>query len=250
MTRHVEARWLLRERMAEGDLWKTTELAPLLAERGVHLSATQIYRLVTQPPERLSLAVLVAVCGRARLHPERPHRVRGPRRQHVAGGRRDRPADVGRVARHDAAPPGTCRPQPDMTGAVEATALTATSSTFPSTGSALRCVAAADTPRQPRIDTCTGCGHRAVLQREPPTGSSCATCAWTRRRLPHVRPSRPAAVQRDDLRPIARTGRCCSTNSAAASHPTPSASPCSTSSRRVVAGGCVPGSPATTNSSP
>ena len=62
MTRHVKARWMLRERMAERDLWKTTELAPLLAERGVHLSATQIYRLVTQPPERLSLAVLVALC--------------------------------------------------------------------------------------------------------------------------------------------------------------------------------------------
>jgi DNA-binding Xre family transcriptional regulator len=48
--------------MAERGLWKTTELAPLLAERGIHLSATQVYRLVTHQPERLSLVVLAALC--------------------------------------------------------------------------------------------------------------------------------------------------------------------------------------------
>lgn len=62
MTRRIDARWLLRERMAERGLWKTTELAPLLAVRGINLSATQVYRLVTHQPERLSLAVLVALC--------------------------------------------------------------------------------------------------------------------------------------------------------------------------------------------
>jgi DNA-binding Xre family transcriptional regulator len=35
---------------------------PLLAERGVVLSATQVYRLVTQTPERLSLPTLMALC--------------------------------------------------------------------------------------------------------------------------------------------------------------------------------------------
>ena len=62
MTRRVSARWMLRERMAERDLWKSTELAPLLAERGIYLSSTQVYRLVAHQPERLSLAVLVALC--------------------------------------------------------------------------------------------------------------------------------------------------------------------------------------------
>ena len=62
MTKKMSYRWLLRERMAEHGLWKTTDLAPLLAERGIHLSPAQIYRLVTQTPERLSLPVLAALC--------------------------------------------------------------------------------------------------------------------------------------------------------------------------------------------
>lgn len=62
MTTKMNYRWLLRERMAERDLWKTTELVPLLAERGIHLSSTQVYRLVTATPERLSLPVLAALC--------------------------------------------------------------------------------------------------------------------------------------------------------------------------------------------
>jgi DNA-binding Xre family transcriptional regulator len=62
MTKRMGYRWLLRERMAERGLWKTTDLAPLLAERGVHLSPTQVYRLVVNLPERLSLDVLAALC--------------------------------------------------------------------------------------------------------------------------------------------------------------------------------------------
>ena len=62
MTTRMGYHWLLRERMAEHGLWKTTDLGPLLAERGVHLSAAQIYRLVVQAPERLSMPVLAALC--------------------------------------------------------------------------------------------------------------------------------------------------------------------------------------------
>ena len=62
MTKKVGYEWLLRERMAERGMWKTTELAPLLAERGIELSPAQIYRLVTHTPERLSLVVLAALC--------------------------------------------------------------------------------------------------------------------------------------------------------------------------------------------
>jgi DNA-binding Xre family transcriptional regulator len=53
---------MLREEMAAHGLWKTTELAPLLAERGVTLSAAQTYRLVAGQPERLSLMTLAALC--------------------------------------------------------------------------------------------------------------------------------------------------------------------------------------------
>jgi DNA-binding Xre family transcriptional regulator len=62
MTKKMSYYWQLRERMAQQGLWKTTDLAPLLAERGVHLSSTQVYRLVVNIPERLSLDVLAALC--------------------------------------------------------------------------------------------------------------------------------------------------------------------------------------------
>ena len=55
-------RWHLRRLMAEQDMYATTQLRPLLAERGVVLSREQVYRLVTGVPERLSLATLVALC--------------------------------------------------------------------------------------------------------------------------------------------------------------------------------------------
>jgi len=48
--------------MAEAGMYATTDLTPLLAERGVVLSAAQTYRLVTGTPERLSLRILMALC--------------------------------------------------------------------------------------------------------------------------------------------------------------------------------------------
>jgi len=60
--RKVSYRWLLREVMASHKLYATTELVPLLAERGIILSASQVHRLVTSPPERLSMPVLAALC--------------------------------------------------------------------------------------------------------------------------------------------------------------------------------------------
>jgi DNA-binding Xre family transcriptional regulator len=55
-------RWHLRRLMAEREMFATTDLGPLLAERGVALSAAQVYRLVTGTPERLNLHTLVALC--------------------------------------------------------------------------------------------------------------------------------------------------------------------------------------------
>lgn len=60
--RKLDYQWKLRQMMAAHEMWKTTQLAPLLRERGVQLSSAQIYRLVTEKPERLSMRVLVALC--------------------------------------------------------------------------------------------------------------------------------------------------------------------------------------------
>lgn len=54
--------WHLRIKMAEQGMFSTTELQPLLAERGVSLSREQTYRLVTGQPQRLSMTILVALC--------------------------------------------------------------------------------------------------------------------------------------------------------------------------------------------
>lgn len=60
--RKVSYEWRLREVMAEHKMYATTELVPLLAERGIVLSASQVHRLVTTTPERLSLLTLAALC--------------------------------------------------------------------------------------------------------------------------------------------------------------------------------------------
>jgi DNA-binding Xre family transcriptional regulator len=62
MKRKVSYTWRLREVMAEHRVFTATELMPLLRERGVDLSASQIHRLVSGTPERLSLRVLSALC--------------------------------------------------------------------------------------------------------------------------------------------------------------------------------------------
>jgi DNA-binding Xre family transcriptional regulator len=54
--------WHLRLRMAEKGLFQTSDLVPLLAERGISLSREQVFRLVTQPPQRLSMDTLTALC--------------------------------------------------------------------------------------------------------------------------------------------------------------------------------------------
>lgn len=67
--RQVRYRWRLRELMAEAGMFSTTELVPLLTERGIALSASQVHRLVTGTPERLSLPVLAALCDILQVTP-------------------------------------------------------------------------------------------------------------------------------------------------------------------------------------
>lgn len=55
--RNVSYQWRLREVMAAHGMFATTDLVPLLNDRGIELSASQVHRLVTGTPERLSLPV-------------------------------------------------------------------------------------------------------------------------------------------------------------------------------------------------
>jgi DNA-binding Xre family transcriptional regulator len=61
MTAKLDYRWKLREVMATRGMFSTISLQPSLAERGIDLSSSQVYRLVTERPERLSLKVLMAL---------------------------------------------------------------------------------------------------------------------------------------------------------------------------------------------
>ena len=62
MKRKMGVRWHLRELMADRGMYMTSDLVPLLTERGVELSREQVYRLVAQQPERLNVYVLAALC--------------------------------------------------------------------------------------------------------------------------------------------------------------------------------------------
>ncbi|MBC9730985.1 helix-turn-helix transcriptional regulator [Streptomyces sp. TRM68367] len=61
MTAKLDYQWHLRELMATRGMFSTTDLRPLLAERGISLSASQVFRLVTEKPERLSMKTLMAL---------------------------------------------------------------------------------------------------------------------------------------------------------------------------------------------
>jgi DNA-binding Xre family transcriptional regulator len=91
-------RWHLRRLMADRDMWSTTDLVPLLAERGVHLSREQVYRLVTQPPQRLSVDTLAALCDILQCTPNELIEVQvvNTQRRQAAGGGRPAPPSVRR----------------------------------------------------------------------------------------------------------------------------------------------------------
>jgi len=61
MSHKLDYRWNLRQVMASREMFQTTDLMEPLAQRGIHLSSSQIYRLVVERPERLSLKVLMAL---------------------------------------------------------------------------------------------------------------------------------------------------------------------------------------------
>jgi DNA-binding Xre family transcriptional regulator len=60
--REVSYQWRLREVMAAHGMFTVTELVPMLRDRDIDLSASQVHRLASGTPERLSLPVLAALC--------------------------------------------------------------------------------------------------------------------------------------------------------------------------------------------
>jgi DNA-binding Xre family transcriptional regulator len=61
MAPKLDYRWNLRTVMAERGMFQTTDLIDPLARRDIDLSSSQVYRLVVERPERLSLKVLMAL---------------------------------------------------------------------------------------------------------------------------------------------------------------------------------------------
>jgi DNA-binding Xre family transcriptional regulator len=61
MARKLDYRWHLRQVMATREMFSTTDLLAPLKERGITLSSSQVYRLVVERPERLSLKILMAL---------------------------------------------------------------------------------------------------------------------------------------------------------------------------------------------
>ena len=62
MTGELDYEWRLRLLLAERGIFNSKPLVALLAEHGIRLSDSQVWRMVTGKPERLNLQVLAALC--------------------------------------------------------------------------------------------------------------------------------------------------------------------------------------------
>jgi DNA-binding Xre family transcriptional regulator len=62
MKRRVDYTWRLAELTAARGMHNSTDLIPLLVERGIELSRPQVFRVVHQRPERVSLQMIAALC--------------------------------------------------------------------------------------------------------------------------------------------------------------------------------------------
>ena len=109
MTRRLDYKWHLRQVIACRGMFATTDLIGPLAQRKIRLSSSQVYRLVAERPERLSLKVLMALldildCSLedliepaprpARLDPEEEGRRRGGRHRRAAAPAGPHPRDA------------------------------------------------------------------------------------------------------------------------------------------------------------
>jgi DNA-binding Xre family transcriptional regulator len=92
MAAKLDYRWHLRRVMSTRGLFSTTDLIGPLAERGIKLSSSQVYRLVVERPERLSLRILMALldilgCSMEDLIEPVPAAGQDARKTKAAGGR-------------------------------------------------------------------------------------------------------------------------------------------------------------------
>jgi DNA-binding Xre family transcriptional regulator len=97
VTAKLDYKWHLRELMAARGMFSTTDLRPLLAERGISLSASQTYRLVAEKPERLSMLTLMALLDILGCRIEEliePVAAQARQRKAASGGRAPRPQRV------------------------------------------------------------------------------------------------------------------------------------------------------------
>lgn len=62
MSTRTVIRWNLRQIMAENGMFATSDLVDPLRERGVEMSRQMIHRVVTQPPRRINVELLAALC--------------------------------------------------------------------------------------------------------------------------------------------------------------------------------------------
>lgn len=67
--RRVTMRWHVRQVMASRGIFQTSELLPLLADRGVHLTRQYVHRLVTTAPQRINTDILAALCDILQCQP-------------------------------------------------------------------------------------------------------------------------------------------------------------------------------------
>lgn len=62
MKRQIEYTFRVKELMARAGMRNSRDLVDPLRDRGITLSESQIYRLVSQNPDRIAFQVLVALC--------------------------------------------------------------------------------------------------------------------------------------------------------------------------------------------
>ena len=61
MKRDLQYQWRVKEYMARAGMRNSRDLVEPLRDRGITLSESQIYRLVSQDPDRIAFKVLVAL---------------------------------------------------------------------------------------------------------------------------------------------------------------------------------------------
>lgn len=62
MTKKMQATWMVPQLMGRNCIHSVRDLSHALAERGIHLSNMQVYRLTVQQPSRVTMDILAALC--------------------------------------------------------------------------------------------------------------------------------------------------------------------------------------------